>query len=56
MKCPHCKAIYPDTDSHCPVCREPSPLWEARHKEQSLVGYESARPFERTEWTGVPQA
>lgn len=49
--CPHCHAIYPGSDEHCPVCLEPSPLWERREAkrllEEPFIGYEAA-------WTGVP--
>lgn len=51
-----CVAVYPALDTHCQVCGEPNPIWEAREKEKSLIGYESARPFELTAWTGVPSS
>lgn len=47
-----CEAIYTAQDPHCPVCREPNPIWEAREKARLLdenMGDEAA-------WTGAPSA
>jgi hypothetical protein len=49
-----CEAIYPVNDQRCPVCREPNPIWEAREREKTLIGYESARPFDLTSWGEGP--
>jgi hypothetical protein len=48
--CPICKALYPVEDQKCPVCHEPSPLWEKKELARIMeepIGYEAA-------WTGVP--
>jgi hypothetical protein len=48
--CPVCSAEYPSVDEKCPVCKEPSPLWEKAEALRLLeenMGDEAA-------WTGVP--
>jgi hypothetical protein len=54
-RCLHCDCSFPDDSPACLACGEPNPIWETREREKSLIGYESARPFEFTVWTGVPK-
>lgn len=48
QQCQHCPAIYPAQDQKCPVCTEPSPVWEAQERarllEEPVIGYEAAWP------------
>lgn len=55
-QCLHCGCSFPDDAELCLTCREPNPIWEAREREKSMIGYEAARPFEITGWTGVPSS
>jgi hypothetical protein len=45
-----CLAVYPEEDQKCPLCYEPSGLWE---KRKALLLLEENMGDE-TAWTGVP--